>query len=115
MRSVVVVDLDELVELVLQRVDRGSAGLAGEPFLEGLVEPFDFAAGGGVVGPGVLLGDVQGRKFGLERVAAAASSDGRPTSGSPVVENTDVRLSARSGCAITRVWAIIPPIDAPTM
>ena len=72
----VVVDLDELVELVLQRVDRGSAGLAGEPFLEGLVEPFDFAAGGGVVRPGVLLTDVVFDEFGLEGVAGCSAAVG---------------------------------------
>ena len=46
-------------------------GLAVEPFLEGLLEAFDFAAGGGVVGSGVLLGDVEAAEFVLEGVAAA--------------------------------------------
>ena len=47
-------------------------GLGGEVFFEGLLETFDFSAGGGVVGCGVLLfGVAQGREAGLEGVAAA--------------------------------------------
>jgi hypothetical protein len=49
----VVVLVDEGVELGLQLRQGGGAGLAGECFLEGLVEAFDLAAGGGVVGGGV--------------------------------------------------------------
>jgi hypothetical protein len=45
--------------------------LVGEPFFEGLVEAFDFAAGGGVVGGGVDLGDAQPAEFVFERVASA--------------------------------------------
>jgi hypothetical protein len=52
--------------------------LAGQPFLEGLVEPFDFAAGGGVVRAGVLLEHAVASEFGLEAVdPAAAASETR--------------------------------------
>jgi hypothetical protein len=54
---VVIVGLDEGVELGLQVGEGGGSGLAGEPFFEGLVEAFDFSAGGGVVGGGVDLDD----------------------------------------------------------
>ena len=36
-----------------------------------------------------------------------------PTSGSPVLDMTEVSDSTRSGWAMTRAWAIIPPIDTP--
>jgi hypothetical protein len=39
--AAVVVLVDEGVELGLQLGDGGRAGLAGEPFVEGLVEAFD--------------------------------------------------------------------------
>ena len=35
----------------------GLVGLGGKPFLQSLMESFDFAAGGGVAWAGVLLGD----------------------------------------------------------
>ena len=53
--SVVVVGVGEVVELVLELVDGVGAVLGGEPFLEGLLESFDFAAGCWVVGSGVFL------------------------------------------------------------
>ena len=37
-----------------------------------------------------------------------------PTDGSPVLDMIDVSDRTRSGCSIAIVWAIIPPIDAPT-
>ena len=49
-------------------------GLSGQPLLEGLLDSFDLAAGGGVVGPGVLLHDVSLPEFGLEPVAAPAAA-----------------------------------------
>jgi hypothetical protein len=49
--SVGVVGVDELVELVLERSDRGGRVLFGEELLLGLVEPFDLPAGLRVVGP----------------------------------------------------------------
>ena len=51
------------------------------------------------------------------RVPAARSSASGldcPYSGSPVVDIIEVSVSTRSGCSIAIVWAIIPPIDAPT-
>jgi hypothetical protein len=55
--AIVVVGLDEGIELALEFGQGGGAGLAGQPFFEGLVESLDLAAGGGVVGGGVDLGD----------------------------------------------------------
>jgi hypothetical protein len=46
--------------------------LGGEPALEGLLEPLHLAAGGGVVGTGVLVGDPEARQGGLELVAATS-------------------------------------------
>jgi len=51
--SLGVVDLDEGVEKVLEFVDGVGFRFGGEPFLEGLVEPFDLAAGLGVERPRV--------------------------------------------------------------
>ena len=59
-RTMVVVDLGELIEKGLQLRDvRGLLGLGSEPLLQGLLEPFDFALGLWVVWLAVLLGDVQ--------------------------------------------------------
>jgi len=43
----------------LQLVDAVAGVMCCEPTFEGLVEPFDFAAGLGVVGPRVDQADVQ--------------------------------------------------------
>src|SRR3954447_17224325 len=48
--AAVVVVVDEGVELGLQFAEIGGQGLAAQPFLEGVLEPFDFPAGLGVVG-----------------------------------------------------------------
>ena len=53
--SAVVVFVGEGVELGLKFFDRGGFGLLEQPAFEGLVEAFDFSAGGGVVGGGVDL------------------------------------------------------------
>ena len=72
MRSLVVVVGGEDVEQCLQLGDGyGLIGLGAEPSFEGLVESFDFPAGGRVVGSGVLLGDAEAAKLGLQAVAAA--------------------------------------------
>ena len=55
MGSAVVVFVGEVVELGLEFFDCGGLGLVLEPAFEGLVEAFDFSAGGGVVGGGVDL------------------------------------------------------------
>jgi hypothetical protein len=52
----------------------GCCGWARSRFLRGLLESFDLAAGGGVVGPGVLLHDVQSAEFGLELGSATAAA-----------------------------------------
>ena len=55
MGSVVVVFGDEVVDQGLELADGGWLGvLGGEPFLHGLLEAFDFALGGGVVGAAVI-------------------------------------------------------------
>jgi len=51
----VVVDVDEGVDLGLQFGQGRCSGLAGEPAFEGLLEPFDLAAGGRMVRGGVDL------------------------------------------------------------
>jgi hypothetical protein len=63
----------EGVELGLELLDGGRAGVAGQPFLEGLVEAFDLAAGLRVIRPGVAHGDAQGGQGDLERDPAAAA------------------------------------------
>ena len=57
----------EGVELGLQLAQGGGrGGWLGEPLLEGLVEPFDLAAGLRVVGPGVAEEDAAGVQGDLE-------------------------------------------------
>ena len=75
MWSAVVVFVDEDVDQGLELGDGGRlVGLSAEPFLQGLLESFDFPAGGWVVGAGVLLDDVEAGEFGLEAVAGAVSA-----------------------------------------
>ena len=69
-----VVFVDEGVELGLDVVEVGGFGLLLEPAFEGLVEAFDFPAGGGVVGGGVDLADSEVAEFGFEFVASAAAA-----------------------------------------
>ena len=57
----------EPVELVLQPGHCGGAGLRGEPFLLGLVEPFHLAAGLGMVGPRVADPDSAQPQLDLQR------------------------------------------------
>ena len=68
----VVVVIDEDVELCLEVADGGRCWLAAQVLLEGLVEAFDFAAGGWMVGSRVLLNDPEFDEFGFEGVAATA-------------------------------------------
>jgi hypothetical protein len=58
-RALLVVEVDEDLEQGLELGGGGGLGLSAQPGLEGLLEAFDLAAGGRVVGPGVLLGDTQ--------------------------------------------------------
>ena len=78
-RPLVVVIAGELVELGLQLGEGGGGDLGAQPFLQGLLESFDFALGLGVAGPSVLLGDAQAAQFVLQAVAAAFAA------GEPVV------------------------------
>jgi hypothetical protein len=59
MRSLVVVDVTELVELGLELVEGGGSWMSSEPFLEGLVESFHLALGLGVIGAAVTVVDAQ--------------------------------------------------------
>ena len=68
--------VDEAVDLVWEVGGGGGGRLRAEPFLEGLLEPFDFAAGGGVVGAGVLLVNAEPLELFFEAVAAGASALG---------------------------------------
>jgi len=72
--AVVVVELDEGVEQCLEVGDGRWLVLGTEPLLEGLLESFDFAARGWVVGSGVLLDDLVVDEFGFEGVASTAST-----------------------------------------
>lgn len=62
----------ELVDEVLQLGEGGGLGrLGAEPFLEGLLETFDFPLGLRVVGVPVLLGDVAAVEFVFEAVSSS--------------------------------------------
>ena len=71
MGAVVVVGVGEFVEERLELVKVVGGGSRGEPFLEGLLETFDFSAGGGVVGCRVFLFGAEVSEAGLEGVAAS--------------------------------------------
>ena len=63
-RPLLVVGGGEPVRQRLQFGDRGGlVWLGGQLFLHRLLKAFDLAAGGGVVGSGVLLGDAQALEF----------------------------------------------------
>jgi len=79
-RSGGVVVLSPGVEQGLELGDGGRWWSAGEPLLEGLLDAFDFAAGLGMRGSGVLLRDVQAFELVLELVAAASVSGGEDQS-----------------------------------
>ena len=49
------------------------------------------------------------------RIASMAAGDEPPTFESPVVDMIEHSDSVRSGKSMAKVWAIIPPIDAPPM
>lgn len=66
--------LGEGMQLSLYFGDGAGLGrLGADPFLEGLVEAFDLAAGLWVVGPGVLERDAQGGQVGLKCGASAGA------------------------------------------
>ena len=76
MGPVMVVGVDERVELMLQLDDRRGWWLGAQPAFHGELEAFDFAAGGGVVGSGVLLADSKFDEFFLEAVARGSAAVG---------------------------------------
>lgn len=66
-RSFMVVDPAELVELGLELGEVSCEGLFAEPFLQGLLEPFDLAGGLRVVGAPVERADPDVAELGLEQ------------------------------------------------
>ncbi len=68
-----VVVAGEGVELRLEPADGGRSRLAGEPFLERLMEPFDLAAGLWVIRAGMAEHDAPGVEGDLERDPATAA------------------------------------------
>ena len=74
-----VVDDDERVVKGLKFGDCFWLGLLFEPAFQGLLEPFDFAAGGGMVRSTVFLFDAVCSEFGFER--GVSSSSGRESDG----------------------------------
>lgn len=73
MRAFVVVDVPELFQLFVE-VRVWARGWVGQPFLQGLVEPFNLALGLGAVSGAVLLGDAQGVELVFEGVPPAPAS-----------------------------------------
>jgi len=70
-RPLEVVDVNEGVELALKLADCVGSGLRSQPFLECLLESFDFSTLPQVVGSGVLLFNTQRYEQGFEAVTAA--------------------------------------------
>lgn len=66
-----VVDVDELIDQALKTGECFGGWSGGHPFLEGLLEPFDFASGGRVVGSSVFVVDAQLGESGLDLIPAA--------------------------------------------
>ncbi len=69
-----VVFVDEPVELLLEFFEGVGSGLGSQPLFEGLVESFDFPAGGGVVGSTVFVDNMEVSEGSFEPVPAALSS-----------------------------------------
>ena len=63
----------EGIQLGLQAGEGGGGVLAGEPFLQGLVEAFGFPTGLRVVGAAVGQADAQGGQLAFQRDPAAAA------------------------------------------
>jgi hypothetical protein len=78
----------EGVELGLQFGEGRGGGLGAEPFLQGLLEPLDFALGLGVAGPAVFLGDAQAAELVFQAVAAGAAADEPGGADGPVVSES---------------------------
>ena len=115
MWALVVVGLDEGVELGLKFGEGGGAGLAGEPFFEGLVESLDLAAGGGVVGGGVDLRDPEAAQFVFKAIASPLPPASRVVNTMPLSASVEVgtpwaatvlRNSASTIGPVTRRWAV---------
>jgi hypothetical protein len=70
-RPLVVAVAGERVEQSLELADGGGGRLAGQKFLEGLLEPSSPCLGSGVVRLAVLLVDTEAAQLGFQAVAAA--------------------------------------------
>ena len=66
-----VVDIDELIDQALETSECLGGRSGGHPFLEGLLEAFDLAGGGRMVGSSVFVGDAQLGESGLDLVSSA--------------------------------------------
>ena len=88
-RALGVVVGGEGVQLGLQVRERAGAGLAGQPFLQRLVEAFDLAAGGGVIRLGVPELDAEGDCFAFQGDPAVAAVG--------AVNTAPLSVSSRSG------------------
>lgn len=71
MRSLIVVDVNELINKPLEFADRARCGSRCDPFLQCLLETFNLAGRGRVAGPSVFLGDAEFSEAGFELVASA--------------------------------------------
>lgn len=71
MGAPVVVFVDEFIDEILKFGDAVCGWPCGQPFLHGLLEPFDFAGRGGMVGSSVFLGDAEFGESGFDAVASA--------------------------------------------
>lgn len=69
--SSVVVEVDEFVEEGLEFGECVGWWPGFGPFLEGLLEAFDFPGGGGMVWSGVFVGDAEFGESGFDLVAAS--------------------------------------------
>ena len=104
-----VVDRGELVEQVLELGDGGGLlWLGAERLFEGLLEAFDLAAGGGLVGAAGFLLDVATAQLRLQGVAAAAAAGKAVVKTIPLSVNVEAGTPKRATAARKRSRTIGP-------
>ncbi len=107
-----VVFVGEGVDQCLELVSCGGLGvLSFQPFFECLVEAFDFAAGGGVVGSRVLLLDVEFGESGFEAVPAAFACGCRNLGREPLTRYFASCGGVRAGPGNVCTWGLCRPSD----
>ena len=116
MGALLVVDGHELVQELLQ-LDQvgGLVGLGAQPPLQGLLEPLDLAAGGGLVRAAVLLLDLAAAQLGLQawrpprppakRVVKTIPLSVKVEAGTPK-RATAARKRSRTIGPVTGWWAV---------